>query len=55
MDTSVLVPMLKGYLGRQDKLEYNKVFDNYYYYEFLELVKDNKDHFKPREFEKIVN
>ncbi|AHH13152.1 Hypothetical protein BHO_0129700 (plasmid) [Borrelia hermsii YBT] len=55
VDTSVLAPILKGYLGRQDKLEYNKVFDNHYYYEFLELVKDNKDYLKSREFEKITS
>ncbi|QTL84318.1 plasmid maintenance protein [Borrelia miyamotoi] len=40
----VLIPILKDYLNKQDKLTYNKVFNNYYYYELLKLV-ENKENY----------
>ncbi|WP_434757370.1 plasmid maintenance protein (plasmid) [Borrelia puertoricensis] len=46
VDTSVLVPILKNYLNKQNKLEYNKVFSNYYYYKLLELIEGNKNYLK---------
>ncbi|MBW6186839.1 hypothetical protein KZ870_36890, partial [Pseudomonas aeruginosa] len=51
----VLIPILKDYLDKQDKLTYNKVFNNHYYYELLELVENKEHYLKSREFEKITN
>ncbi|UPA09592.1 hypothetical protein bhYOR_000870 (plasmid) [Borrelia nietonii YOR] len=55
VDTSVLVPILKDYLNKQNKLEYNKVFSNHYYYELLELVGDGGNYLKLGESEKITS
>ncbi|AHH04510.1 Hypothetical protein BHY_1560, partial (plasmid) [Borrelia nietonii YOR] len=55
VDTSVLVPMLKEYLNKQNKLEYNKVFNNHYYYEILELVESGGNYLKLGESEKITS
>ncbi|WP_281505914.1 hypothetical protein [Borrelia turicatae] len=55
MDTSVLVPILKNYLSKQNKLEYNKVFSNHYYYELLELMEDNKDYLQLGESKKVTS
>ncbi|UPA11475.1 hypothetical protein bpSLO_001333 (plasmid) [Borrelia parkeri] len=55
VDTSVLVPILKNYLSKQNKLEYSKVFSNHYYYEILELIKDNKDYLQLGESKKITS
>lgn len=38
----ILIPILKDYLDKQKRLEYSKVFSNYYYYEILETVEPNK-------------
>ncbi|AHH05855.1 plasmid maintenance protein (plasmid) [Borrelia miyamotoi] len=50
----VLIPILKDYLNKQDKLTYNKVLNNYYYYELLGLVKNKKNYLRLGECEKIV-
>ncbi|AHH13437.1 Hypothetical protein BHO_0126301 (plasmid) [Borrelia hermsii YBT] len=55
VDTSVLVPMLKEYLNKQNKLEYSKVFSNHYYYELLKLMEDDKDYLKSGEPRKITS
>ncbi|UPA11421.1 hypothetical protein bpSLO_001276 (plasmid) [Borrelia parkeri] len=55
VDISVLVPILKNYLSKQNKLEYNKVFSNHYYYELLELMEDNKDYLQLGESKKITS
>ncbi|UPA10155.1 hypothetical protein bhYOR_001546 (plasmid) [Borrelia nietonii YOR] len=55
VDTSVLVPILKDYLNKQDKLEYNKVFNNHYYYELLELVENGGNYLKLGEPKKITS
>ncbi|UPA13775.1 plasmid maintenance protein [Borrelia turicatae] len=55
MDTSVLVQILKNYLSKQNKLEYNKVFSNHYYYELLELMEDNKDYLKSGKSKKVTS
>ncbi|WP_025407082.1 plasmid maintenance protein [Borrelia hermsii] len=55
VDTSVLIPILKEYLNKQNKLEYNKVFSNYYYYEILELVKNDGNYLKLGEPKKITS
>ncbi|AHH11752.1 Hypothetical protein BCO_0007002 (plasmid) [Borrelia coriaceae ATCC 43381] len=55
VSTSVLVPILKNYLSKQNKLEYSKVFNNHYYYEFLELIEDNKDYLQLGESKKITS
>ncbi|WP_434757104.1 plasmid maintenance protein (plasmid) [Borrelia puertoricensis] len=55
VDVSVLVPILKNYLNKQNKLEYNKVFSNHYYYELLELMEDNKNYLQLRESKKITS
>ncbi len=39
----VLKPILKIYLNSKNKLEYNKVFNNNYYYELLEIIKKEKN------------
>ncbi|AMR76243.1 hypothetical protein A0V01_06560 (plasmid) [Borrelia hermsii] len=54
VDTSVLVPILKEYLNKQNKLEYNKVFNNHYYYEILELVEEQKSCLENTEFKQVV-
>ncbi|WP_434757243.1 plasmid maintenance protein (plasmid) [Borrelia puertoricensis] len=55
VDVSVLVPILKNYLSRQNKLEYDKVFSNHYYYELLELLEDNKNYLQLEESKKITS
>ncbi|UPA12804.1 plasmid maintenance protein [Borrelia venezuelensis] len=55
VDVSVLVPILKNYLSRQNKLEYDKVFSNHYYYELLELMEDNKNYLQLEESKKITS
>ncbi|BDU63459.1 hypothetical protein BOFE_09990 (plasmid) [Candidatus Borrelia fainii] len=52
IDISILVPILKNYLSKQNKLEYNKVFSNHYHYELLELMEDNKDYLQLGESKK---
>ncbi|WP_332301464.1 plasmid maintenance protein [Borrelia miyamotoi] len=54
VDIPTLIPMLKKYLDKQNKLEYNKVFNNHYYYELLELVKNKGNYLRLAELEKIV-
>ncbi|AHH11392.1 hypothetical protein bcCo53_001030 (plasmid) [Borrelia coriaceae] len=54
-DMSVLVPILKNYLSKQNKLEYSKVFSNHYYYELLELMEDNKNYLQLRESKKVTS
>ncbi|ASJ27662.1 plasmid maintenance protein [Borrelia turicatae] len=55
VDISVLVPILKNYLSRQNTLEYNKVFSNHYHYELLELMEDNKDYLQLGESKKVTS
>ncbi|WP_434757343.1 plasmid maintenance protein (plasmid) [Borrelia puertoricensis] len=55
VEMSVLVPILKNYLSRQNKLEYDKVFSNHYYYELLELMEDNKNYLQLEESKKITS
>ncbi|UPA11093.1 hypothetical protein bpSLO_000949 (plasmid) [Borrelia parkeri] len=55
LNTSVLVPILKNYLSKQNKLEYNKVFSNHYYCELLELMENNKDYLKSGESKKVTS
>ncbi|UPA19217.1 plasmid maintenance protein [Borrelia puertoricensis] len=50
--TSVLIPILKDYLNKQNILTYSKVFNNHYYYELLDILNDNKDYLKSGEFER---
>ncbi|WP_418906446.1 plasmid maintenance protein (plasmid) [Borreliella turdi] len=38
----VLKPIVKTYLNGEKKLEYNKVFNNTYYYELLEIIRNKK-------------
>ncbi|UPA18795.1 plasmid maintenance protein [Borrelia puertoricensis] len=42
----MFIPLLKEYLGKQGELEYGKVFNNHYYYELLELIKEQKRYLK---------
>ena len=37
-----LVPIIKTYLRKQNKLDYGKILNNHYYYELLMLVEDKK-------------
>ncbi|ATQ19059.1 plasmid maintenance protein (plasmid) [Borrelia miyamotoi] len=39
----VLVPVLKDYLSKQDKLEYGKLFNNQYYHDILDLIRSEKE------------
>ncbi|AOW96089.1 plasmid maintenance protein [Borrelia miyamotoi] len=55
VDIEILVPILKEYLDRQNKLEYRKVFNNHYYYELLRLVENKENYLKSGEFEKITS
>ncbi|WP_434757388.1 plasmid maintenance protein (plasmid) [Borrelia puertoricensis] len=55
VNMSVLVPILKNYLNKQNKLEYNKVFSNHYYCELLELMEDNKCYLQLEESKKITS
>ncbi|WP_330730465.1 plasmid maintenance protein [Borrelia turicatae] len=55
VDISILVPILKDYLSKQDKLEYSKVFSNHYYYELLKLVRSDGDATKLEKSEKITS
>ncbi|QTL83984.1 plasmid maintenance protein [Borrelia miyamotoi] len=54
VDIKVLVPILKDYLNKQDKLIYNKVFNNYYYYKLLILIENKANYLRLGESEKIV-
>ncbi|WP_330730542.1 plasmid maintenance protein [Borrelia turicatae] len=51
----MFIPLLKEYLGKQRKLEYGKVFNNQYYYDFLDLIKDNQKYLKDNEFKRVIN
>ncbi|MBW6187057.1 hypothetical protein KZ870_38110, partial [Pseudomonas aeruginosa] len=54
IDIQKLIPILKGYLNKRNKLEYREVFSNYYYYDILELAKE-ADYLRiGEEYEKIV-
>ncbi|UPA11347.1 hypothetical protein bpSLO_001197 (plasmid) [Borrelia parkeri] len=55
VDVSVLVPILKNYLNKQNKLEYDKVFSNHYYCELLELMEGNKNYLQLEESKKITS
>ncbi|AHH07906.1 Hypothetical protein BCD_1840 (plasmid) [Borrelia crocidurae DOU] len=54
-EINIFIPVLKEYLDKQDKLEYNKVFDNQYYHELLKLIKDKKNYSKLQKFEEVIN
>ncbi|ETZ17594.1 hypothetical protein BDCR2A_01480 [Borrelia duttonii CR2A] len=47
------VPILKDYLKKQEKLEYNKAFNDQYYNEILKIIEDKKDNFKLLNLSKI--
>ncbi|WP_210360912.1 plasmid maintenance protein [Borreliella garinii] len=49
-----LKPILKAYLNSKKKLEYNKVFDNTYYYELLEIIENENNSLKLKKFIKKV-
>ncbi|WP_028328303.1 plasmid maintenance protein [Borrelia coriaceae] len=51
----ILVPILKDYLNKQNKLGYAKVFSNYYYYELMEIIGNNKANLQLGKFEKITS
>ncbi|WP_330730633.1 plasmid maintenance protein [Borrelia turicatae] len=51
----MFVPLLKEYLGKQEKLEYRKVFNNHYYYDFLDLIKNDQKYLKDNEFKQVIN
>ncbi|ATQ19038.1 hypothetical protein F9Y90_05305 (plasmid) [Borrelia miyamotoi] len=54
IDIQKLIPILKGYLNKRNKLEYREVLSNYYYYDILELAKE-ADYLRiGEEYEKIV-
>ncbi|WCB91131.1 plasmid maintenance protein (plasmid) [Borrelia miyamotoi] len=55
VDIKILVPRLKNYLDKQNKLTYNKVFNNQYYQELLTLVENEENYLKSGEFEKITS
>ncbi|WP_210369576.1 plasmid maintenance protein [Borreliella garinii] len=50
----ILKPILKTYLNSKKKLEYNKVFDNTYYCELLEIIENEKNSSMVEEFGKKV-
>ncbi|AHH05510.1 plasmid maintenance protein (plasmid) [Borrelia miyamotoi] len=54
LDIEVLAPILKKYLDKQNKLEYKKVFNNQYYHELLELVKNKENYLRLGECAKLV-
>ncbi|ETZ17559.1 hypothetical protein BDCR2A_01528 [Borrelia duttonii CR2A] len=39
----ILLPVLKNYLNKQEKLDYSKAFNNQYYYELLRLLENKED------------
>ncbi|MCD2401704.1 hypothetical protein LRB67_05510, partial [Borreliella bissettiae] len=45
----ILKPIIKDYLNKQKKIEYNKVFGTYYL-ELLELIKNEKNSLTVEEF-----
>ncbi|AHH07507.1 Hypothetical protein BCD_1441 (plasmid) [Borrelia crocidurae DOU] len=47
------VPILKDYLNKQEKLEYNKAFNDQYYNEILKIIENKKDNFKLLNWSKI--
>ncbi|WP_234931694.1 plasmid maintenance protein, partial [Borreliella garinii] len=47
----ILKPVIKEYLNNQKKLEYNKVF-GIYYFELLEIIKDQKSLFNLKELDR---
>ncbi|UPA11501.1 hypothetical protein bpSLO_001366 (plasmid) [Borrelia parkeri] len=51
----MFVPLLKEYLGKQVKLEYGKVFNNHYYYDFLDLIKNDQKYLNDNEFKQVIN
>ncbi|AHH11356.1 hypothetical protein bcCo53_001726 (plasmid) [Borrelia coriaceae] len=55
INKSIVVPILKDYLNKQKKLTYNKVFNNYYYYELLKLIENDKDYPEKGKFKKITS
>ncbi|AHH11340.1 hypothetical protein bcCo53_001538 (plasmid) [Borrelia coriaceae] len=55
VDVSILAPILKSYLNKQDKLEYGKVFSNHYYYAILSIINNNKSCLKAEKFERIIS
>ncbi|WP_418905488.1 plasmid maintenance protein (plasmid) [Borreliella turdi] len=52
-EIEILKPIIKDYLNVKKKLEYNKVFDSYYY-ELLEIIENEKNSLKLKEFIKKV-
>ncbi|WP_041176974.1 plasmid maintenance protein [Borrelia crocidurae] len=54
-ETNIFIPVLKDYLDRQGKLDYNKAFNNQYYYELLKLIKNKENYSELQGFKEIVN
>ncbi|UPA18873.1 plasmid maintenance protein [Borrelia puertoricensis] len=55
VDVSILAPILKNYLSKQNKLGYSKIFSNHYYHELLELMENNKDNLQLGESKKVTS
>ncbi|UPA13820.1 plasmid maintenance protein [Borrelia turicatae] len=51
----MFIPLLKDYLGKQGKLEYEKVFNNQYYYDLLDLIKNDQKYLKDNKFKQVIN
>ncbi|WP_434757202.1 plasmid maintenance protein (plasmid) [Borrelia puertoricensis] len=51
----MFIPLLKEYLGKQGELEYGKVFNNQYYYDFLDLIKNDQEYLNDNEFKRVIN
>ncbi|WP_215537640.1 plasmid maintenance protein [Borreliella bavariensis] len=55
VEIEILIPILKNYLNKQNKLEYSKVLSNYYYYEILKKIEPNERYSQSKEFKKNAN
>lgn len=53
LEIAFFVPILKDYLNKQEKLEYNKVFNDHYYNEILKIVEDKKNAFQLLNWDKV--
>ncbi|AHH11768.1 hypothetical protein bcCo53_000857 (plasmid) [Borrelia coriaceae] len=51
----VLIPILKDYLNKQNELHYGKVFNNYYYYDLINIIERGQDYSEKVDFEKITS
>ncbi|WP_024655228.1 plasmid maintenance protein [Borrelia hispanica] len=51
----ILLPVLKNYLNKQEKLDYRKAFNNQYYYELLELLENKENYCKLQNFKESIH